>query len=574
VHFVIHPAIGVARVGNSEKYYLAPETAGGLPLLEEGGEFRPSHFRDDDEKMRRQAVRFQVFAYESDDGPGIPVQPGTAGVKEIHWTVHVANKKASWYEFRANAGENGYSPDHPLRNAGKKTDEERMSLIIDPGPRTLTEPDRHVSFCRGSQPTGYPIRFPDGPLQPLNQPIDSLGDMWTDSAGRLIFAGGFGISGSPAQKPKIANFANNDDWWDDTSDGPVTAKVIMDDGTIEHPVPAWVTVAPPRYAPQLLSLVTLYDAIFDVSVRSMGFRPSIFHDGLWDTTYKPSWEDDIRPILERAHHYRWVVAVPPKPHRFDWKRLGDPDPALNPYRMYYLDHVRPPDQTNRFASSTSGLPLMPYMCGDNCIAPAFSTTSYMTLTRTQYFYLMQWSRGHFTVDRAPAPSPGDELDRAALQNCSGGAFSPGIEMSWICRNPLIYSMPFRIRMKQRGENDKIGLGSDLHSGLEPGDLTKYQAVPWQADFNECSVEPVKDRFLWWWPVQRPTFVLTGAKRQVPWVGTSADQRASDFVMFADDVDMVKGWSNLGFVFDGGKKGKPHFTEVERIPPRRKFDHPK
>jgi len=28
----VHPAIGIARVGNSEEYYIGPETAAGLPL--------------------------------------------------------------------------------------------------------------------------------------------------------------------------------------------------------------------------------------------------------------------------------------------------------------------------------------------------------------------------------------------------------------------------------------------------------------------------------------------------------------------------------------------------------------
>ena len=32
--FRIHPAIGLARVGNSKEYYLGPETMAGLPLKE------------------------------------------------------------------------------------------------------------------------------------------------------------------------------------------------------------------------------------------------------------------------------------------------------------------------------------------------------------------------------------------------------------------------------------------------------------------------------------------------------------------------------------------------------------
>lgn len=32
--FRIHPAIGMARVGNSEEYYIGPETMAGMPLKE------------------------------------------------------------------------------------------------------------------------------------------------------------------------------------------------------------------------------------------------------------------------------------------------------------------------------------------------------------------------------------------------------------------------------------------------------------------------------------------------------------------------------------------------------------
>ena len=30
--FRVHPAIGIARVGNSDEYYVAPETVAGLPV--------------------------------------------------------------------------------------------------------------------------------------------------------------------------------------------------------------------------------------------------------------------------------------------------------------------------------------------------------------------------------------------------------------------------------------------------------------------------------------------------------------------------------------------------------------
>ena len=42
-------------------------------------------------------------------------------------------------------------------------------------------------------------------------------------------------------------YANNDYWYDDTSDGPVKASVILKDGSSFDAKPAWVLVVPPKY---------------------------------------------------------------------------------------------------------------------------------------------------------------------------------------------------------------------------------------------------------------------------------------------------------------------------------------
>lgn len=571
--YKIHPAIGIARVGDSEEYYLPPEESGELPVLPAGRKFQETDFRDSYLKLRRQAVRFQVFSYDEShpNQPGLPVEAGQSGVDSIEWTVHVANKKAIWYQSLANAGEDGYSPEHPLRNAGVTARQQRLERIIDPGPRTLTGPGKSAAFSRKSSPPfPYKMTFPPLGLKPAT--IDSLGEMHTDAQNRLIFVGGYGNSGSSAASPVISDFANNDDWWDDICDGPVRATIKLKDGSKVEAISSWVVVAPPRYAPQLVNLVTLYDVLFDISVRFLDYVPDIFAGSMWNRNYHPSWERDIRPILERARGYQWVVAVPPKPHEFDFQRLGDPNSDFNAYRKYYLGAVRSPDRTNEFASSTTGLPSMPYIAGDNCVAAAFMTSNYMTLTRTQYFFLQQWAAGKFKPGTARKQSASERLDRVALEQCVGGAFCPGIEMTWINRNPRIYSEPFRIHRKDRNTRDPLSLGADLESGMEPGDVTKYMALPWQADFNACSSQQIGDRFLWWWPVQRPAFVFIeedGGKKQVGWVGTIDDQNASDYVQFADSLDMVRDWNRLGFVFDKGCPNKADFFEVARTLPRPK-----
>ncbi|HKV38748.1 MAG TPA: LodA/GoxA family CTQ-dependent oxidase [Blastocatellia bacterium] len=591
--YKIHPAIGIARVGNSPDYYIAPETPGGLPILPDGKPFTPADFRDDQRQLRRQGARFRVFKYdaaEASGASGIEILPGAGGVKRIEWRVHLANKKSIWYQFVVLSGEYGYSPDHALRNSGVTDSNDRVKLVTDPGWRELKEPNSSVEFSRTDNPDNYPMTFPPADLKPFG--IDSLGGLRTDSEGRLIVLGGFGSSGSSQEPVEITDYANNDGWYDDVSDGPVTARVVMDDDSVtEVQVPSWVIVAPPRYAPQLLNLVTLYDSVFDTSVRNMGLRPDIFANDLWNTNYVPSFEQDIEPILKRAESYPWVVAIPPHPHAFAIEKLGDPAPRYNELRQYYLQIVRPPSTPNSYASPVTGFPMMPFLAGDNAFVPGPYSSSYLTVTDTQYFFLQQWAAGKFTVGEAPVLGPGEALDRAALENCVGGAFSPGIEMTWLCRNPLIYSEPFRIKHK-KDVTPPLSLGQDFAAGLEPGDVGKYMALPWQADFNECSSQPVGDKFLWWWPVQRPLFVHVEVPRdeqhfakyspvaavfegghparllkQVPWVGSDKDQNASDYLQFGQDIEMVTNWKYLGFIYNAGTGEKPEYIEVERTLPR-------
>src|SRR5262249_49601482 len=160
----------------------------------------------------------------------------------------------------------GYAADHPLRNADITDSEARQRLIIDPGPRLVNGTNlRRASFSRESAEFYAPV-FPP-PLKPRS--IDTLGDILTDTRGRLLVLGGHGNSGSFLEgfgHPRIETYANNDGWFDDTSDGPVMARLVMysqEVGAlrfIDVEYPSWVIAAYPRYAPEILDMVTLEDA--------------------------------------------------------------------------------------------------------------------------------------------------------------------------------------------------------------------------------------------------------------------------------------------------------------------------
>ncbi|NEO41919.1 MAG: hypothetical protein F6J90_38605 [Moorea sp. SIOASIH] len=616
VKYKIHPAIGIARVGNSEEYYLEPETRGGLPIKPDGSEFQKTDFRDSQSRLRRQAVRFRLYkyTYSEDESTLIEVTEVTQsnmdslGISSIDWTVHLANKKASWYEFQTIKGENGYASNHPLRNSNySEHSGDRTYLFIDFGYRTLSlEPSTSLpsapqEFNEATKPAGYPSRYPPEPLydgSSTTVTISSLGKVLIDSDGKLIVVGGYGKAGSSNAKPEITDYANNDYWWDDTSDGPVSATITFADSTQKEASPAWVLVGPPAYAPEIVNMVTLYDTIFDVAVREMEYRPDIYEDSFWkkgSTGYKPNFQADIKPILDHASMMPWVVAIPPKPHTFDSDLLGNTSQDYNGLRAYFFDQIRAPDQKNTLKSPKTGYPMMPYLAGDDATGSSQKSKKYLTLTDTQYFMLQQWVEGYFENITPPTPQvadPGQELTCASLENCVGGAFSPGIEMTWISRNPKIYSEPFRINKKtiNYSENKPLSLGMNLDEGVEPGDITKFMALPWQADFNECSIQPL-DRIVWWWPAQRPYFVYSDPTptstfqtqgpdesikdRQMPWIGTDYDQNASDYVMFPDGVDMVQKWHELGFVLEVSHYDqnwpstlpKPYYAEVDRTLPR-------
>ena len=163
--YKIHPAIGIARVGNSpDSFYLAPDRTGappidcgpdGLPIVKDGVEQPVTKYKDAKNRIRRQAARFRVYGYDDTTPNGSELKLGdtisavkvksgqmfTGILQDIQWKVYLANKKSSWYTFAELSGEHGYSSTHPLRNAGITDPGLRQQLIIDPGPRTGRAPN-------------------------------------------------------------------------------------------------------------------------------------------------------------------------------------------------------------------------------------------------------------------------------------------------------------------------------------------------------------------------------------------------------------------------------------------------
>ena len=179
----IYPAVGVSRLGNSNEYFLGPEVYPETP--------KPAGFyRDDSGALKRQAARFRVYGYNA---AGEVVRELTAADAEIKWTAHVANHKASWYEWIL-ALDIPQAADIkcPRRNA---TVDDRASLAIDGGTVSIEGVNQggEDSFCFQGQ-------FMDTDVP--------LGRLATDDAGRLIFVPANGTSASPQGYPIFSNRPN------------------------------------------------------------------------------------------------------------------------------------------------------------------------------------------------------------------------------------------------------------------------------------------------------------------------------------------------------------------------------
>jgi hypothetical protein len=356
----IHPGIGIARLGDSPaEFYISPEKPGALPiacdsqgnplLTPDGtGELTVGKFKDAEGRVKRAAARFQIYVYDDESPGGRPLSLGDpvfgggnhGTLVDIQWRVYLANKKAVWYEFSQLDGEHGYSSSHPRRNANITDDEGRQRLIIDPGPRVVNATNlRRASFSREASEF-YAPTFPPK-LNPHS--IDTLGEILTDSKGRLLVLGGHGRSGSYLDgfgHPRIETYANNDGWFDDTSDGPVMARLMMystEVGALRYidvEYPAWVLAAYPRYAPQILDMVTIEDVVMETAIRNMAYRTDLF--GTAGTFQQPQQVDtrDLKAIMHwKAGPLEWNPEFKPWFYRDIWPILFRAD------EMSYLNNI-------------------------------------------------------------------------------------------------------------------------------------------------------------------------------------------------------------------------------------------
>lgn len=591
----VYPPLGLARVGNctatdvfADDYLISTEVIGGTPTrIDRAPAETVDDYRGPDSAIRRHAARFRVYA-TLDDGTVSEIT--LADGVEIEWRVALANLKGGWYQFlQAMDLPSGIAADAPRRNPNVTAKSgSRPTLDIRPRPRSISGPS-----LKGPQ-----FQFADGKFR--NQPV-YLGELRTDPAGRLLILGGRGLSDCYPPNTALTTFANNDDWHDDVSDGPVRATVRFPDGTAIDADPGYVAVTPPNYAPGLAGVVTMDDTA----------RETFIAQGWLQRPVATSFSDDVWPVFKRLSDLQWVnqglymihghqgpldVAVPDI-----LAQLRDATPAGAPWRADVFALFR---REQELHAPDAGM--LPQIYGDaegEVVDPAC-----LAVTRTQFEHLERWAAGDFADDWTGPAEPAnfasltaaeqvEQLERAALHDCLGAPFHPGIELTWTMRIPYVWKEPYRLNVLPSDAPARQDWGEVLtptaciaaggpYDGVAAGALTRFMGVPWQSDGASCnsSADYNPGYFLsmpTFWGPRTPDQVLSheSAVRAAANVARGHDGQAikyfasrSDWLRDVRGTDyykrialMVREWHDLGMVLPLGEKidGFPDVIRVEQ-----------
>ncbi|KDQ52189.1 hypothetical protein JAAARDRAFT_703348 [Jaapia argillacea MUCL 33604] len=600
----IFPPIGVARVGDSGfdleagvddgdiKFFMPPE----IPGVEDVPPELQGNFRDEMNRIKRQAIRFHVYAYNASGK--ILGEVTTANGFSIAWKVHVVNSKGSFTEFKGK-----YKTPTEARHG-------RDRLIVDPGVKTIiADPRRDVlQIVPTVKLTGDFYGSRDTPTEV------NLGELRTDERGCLVFIAGAGYSrcisnpDQPHYQPDIVSEFDSIDWVDDVCDGWVDATVTFSGFGhtglhFQAKEKATVMSAPPKFAWGINSPTSLYDIIEDIYQTASGWKDHTgtqFYEDIWPVlygTYGLSW---VNEKAYQGHGPAGKGNFLPLQKDLAQPETGSPtSPDVQKRRIlreFIFGRLRKPNYEDKTEASTK---FMPRLSGDDGDAiepgqplrPGEPIRRFSALTGLQYSRFEKWRQGNFKADDPPwkkytkiedvpiSRQPAF-LTRAALEHTTGDPLYPGIEVYWLAKDPSIYILPGPYNIQQievLPPYPEPPFRIDYKS-VKPGHLSRGLSLPWQSDFDLCNTH--------WWPSARPDdainimnwraspqlsddeFVRMIADKRKQWDRGTRVTPDYPSEYYPGSTDMIRYWQKLGFVskHEGYTVGGfPVWLERERLP---------
>lgn len=308
VQFRVHPGVGCARIGNSEKtYHLASEfpyflqeqfpklrfkpkprthpktffsdnvasSATGNPVTYNIYDTTPAfqnRFKEAEGKIFPQAVRFRVFAYvygAADNQWPQVVFEVTTEIANIEWKVNIANKKAQ------KAGAPDADPDENLTTTSTDLDTSNTTLLckrlrpVASLPNLaylfLERDDRNEELVTGR----LHVIGNEGEFVGSSAPVGLWSDDWYDSAGDGLVEAIVRPKDGGAPLRALAGIPSEADL--KYLDHGVAA---LQAGSAEKvkAMPGWVVVGVPDYVPDMGHFVSLWDVGFSRAIESVEKR--------------------------------------------------------------------------------------------------------------------------------------------------------------------------------------------------------------------------------------------------------------------------------------------------------------
>lgn len=530
--YVIHPAVGIARVGDSpEELYIAPEIPGTFcapteiykVVLQSTDKDKSEihsfskidppdyNYRDtsEEKRIRRQAARFKIFEYTPNAAAAMkPENPPIYPTDQEITTLDLTRFDVTWQVKLSN-----------LKSPMGNNEPEAISLKVDP--------------------TQELVRLFDTPKltddDGTEQQLPRLGEIYTDTEGRLIVAGGAGEAKPVGGADPIEGNTNVKlyGWFDDTSDGVVTAT-IKDKNTHEEfeALAARIVIAPPKFGGDVLPLVSLYDLMEENS----GVSPP----------KEVSYTEHIFPILQKVILMQWVSQQAFVAHGngtliFDfWAKLttGSPQEQQD-LRKHLLELVENhhSDYGDGRLKAFRGMPKLiahpdkgPFLtkrqialfrgwAAQNIPEPVPTTLPRPTVSEHTY------------LENVPVSEQPQALDQAHMETISSRGYLPGVDVGEIVES-IVW----------KDENALVPR-ANINGKQTDGELTQTLATPWQVDIPHCGEK--------WWPTSYPSHVFRGTsstpeRYNEVIANYSPAPDASESRRLAR-LEGVTNWHNFGFV---------------------------
>ena len=496
--FRIYPSIGIARMGNGpatqDQVIFSPE----IPW--ENLYDTKQDYITKDGALKKQAQRFYVYECDADGKPTRVIDPEEY---DINWSVEVANKKPFWYDFNNSldlsvvADNQNLSPNFVEKNIAPGVGAKRRNPnVLDQGLREegaydyrkelVNSPDA-VQVSEGHKRQIIHGRFPFTKGKAMSKLAKSLN---TDAKevnlgtaeydnGTLIFYPADGISASLNPSDLNTDFADNSDWYDDISDGRITATITSKDDGKEYKLTdaksaAWVASAPPDYAPQIQPISTMFDLICGAANDSYEPELSLVFPMMY-RLYRMQWVNlgdflspsfkEVMDKLAKDKKFKYIYDKGNTPE--EKKEASEIREAVfnlfrNPIYDYDNEPIIPSKDMTNITNRGSGKEelKLPYYPGDGIDYPG-SPAQWFAIPPMLYDELRKWKDGEFetpphfdfkNIDKMGKyyrkrflQAAKDEskrpllMTRAVLETLYGGGFHPGVELTWPMRHNAMYA---------------------------------------------------------------------------------------------------------------------------------------